>query len=141
MNMTKIGSDGREMAPPVPPVLAAFLDTKNGLMWAANDAIDKSVSYAEAEKIRDACRLFGHDDWRFATVDEMNNSVVDRTRYNPAADPELNFKPSYYWTSTPVPSVSYCAFIVNFDYGTVYIHGRNANARVRLVRSVARASQ
>jgi len=137
MSMIKIGSDGRALAQ---PSLAAFLDQKNGLMWAANDGCDKALNYADAEKAVAEFRSAGFSDWRLPTIDELE-TLRDRSRFNPAADPELGLKSSYYWSSTPfAESPSDFAWFVYFNYGGSSFGSRYATAFVRAVRS-ARASQ
>jgi hypothetical protein len=116
------------------PVVArpeAFLDAKTDLMVAAEDVPgDGSLTYADAEKAVKEFRAGGFNDWRLPTVDELN-ALVDRERYNPAADPALNMKSDYYWTSSPVASDPGCAWFVDFYHGYVSIAGRNGKCRVR----------
>ena len=136
MSMIKIGSDGRALDK---PVLAAFLDERNGLMWAAVDVSEKRMTHAEAEKTVANFKAAGFDDWRLPTIDELE-TLRDRTRCNPAADPELGLKSEWYWSSTPLASSSDFAWGVGFGYGYSDYHYRNGAGFVRAVRS-ARASQ
>jgi hypothetical protein len=137
MSMLKIGSDGRAMCA---PVLAAFHDEQRGLMWAAADVSEKSLNFADAEKAVANFRAAGFSDWRLPTIEELE-SLRDRSRFNPAADPELGLKSDWYWSSTPDASApGECAWIVGFYYGYATIHNRDNRAFVRAVRS-ARASQ
>jgi hypothetical protein len=137
MSMMKIGSDGRAMSQ---PVLAAFLDEGRGLMWASVDVAEKRMTFDEATKAVKNFKAAGFDDWRLPTIDELE-TLRDRTRHSPAADPELGLKSEWYWSSTTLASSpGDCAWGVNFDDGYSYWHGRSYTGFVRAVRS-ARASQ
>jgi hypothetical protein len=137
MSMIKIGSDGRPIGA---PTLAAFLDEKNGLMWAAHD-LDEALTFDDAVERCKKYRGAGFEDWRLPTIDELE-TLRDRTRYNPAADPELGLESTWYWSSTPAAaSPADCAWIVSFGHGNSDWGSRDNRNRVRAVRSVSRASQ
>jgi hypothetical protein len=121
------------------PVVArpeAFLDAKTDLMVAAEDVPGGSLTYADAEKAVKEFRAGGFNDWRLPTVDELN-ALVDRERYNPAADPALNMKSDYYWTSSPAASDPVCAWFVDFNRGYVGFGYRGDKCRVRAVRAAS----
>ena len=113
------------------------IDHKTGLMWARDES--KRGDYASAEKHCAELRLGGFDDWRLPTLDELQ-SIVDRTRYNPAIDSGV-FKTNGNWTWTsseyagnPGPSGS--VWIVGFYYGGVDYYHRLSAAFARAVRAV-----
>ncbi len=109
-------------------------DTKTGLMWA-KEGSGKTMNYEEAERYCHECNIGGHNDWRMPTVDELE-SLVDRTKYNPAIVSDL-FKvktDDWYWTSTPYASYSVSAWLVGFYHGSVVWGGRDSGCYVRPVR-------
>ena len=65
MSFQKIGTDGRPLGA---PELAAFLDPKNGLMWAAQDVSTKGMNWADAKVACAKFRCAGLDDWRLPTI-------------------------------------------------------------------------
>ena len=132
MSYSKIGSDGRPMGV---PVLAALHDAKSGLMWSAQDVSTKRLTWAEAKKACEEYRGAGFSDWRLPTIDELE-TLRDRTRHDPAADPELGLQSAYYWSSTPLASSpSVVAWGVNFGSGySLWIY-QGGGAFVRAVRS------
>jgi hypothetical protein len=139
MSMIKIGSDGRPLGA---PTLAAFLDKKNGLMWSAEDiGGEDGLTF---DKAVEACKNYrgaGFDDWRLPTIDELE-TLRDRTRYDPAANPDLGLASTWYWSSTPAAaSPADCAWFVHFYDGYSGWDNRHDRSRVRAVRSVSRASQ
>ena len=132
MKYSKIGSDGRPLGV---PVLAAFHDEKTGLMWPATDVSDKRMTFDQAKKACAEYRGAGFSDWRLPTIDELE-TLRDRTRIDPAADPELGLKSNYYWSSTPYAgSPSDCAWLVFFYSGGSHWGNHNAEFFVRPVRS------
>jgi len=135
--MIKIGSDGRPIGA---PTLAAFLDEKNGLMWAAIDVSEKRMNWKDAKEAAASFRSAGFDDWRLPTIEELE-TLRDRSRFNPAADPELRLKSDFYWSSSPdASSPADCAWGVSFYGGVAGVSGQDSTAFVRAVRA-ARASQ
>jgi len=79
--------------------------------------------------------LCGANDWRLPSSEELL-SIVDRSRTNPASDP--NFFPNLYffWSSSPLAGSAVNAWIVDFSYGYVgyYYGSKNDDRQVRLVR-------
>ena len=137
MTFQKIGLDGRPLGA---PNLAAFLDQKTGLMWAAQDVSSSRMTFDEAKLACGNFRCAGFDDWRLPTISELE-TLRDLSCCDPAADPELGLKSNYYWSSTPLASSpSGCAWVVYFGYGGVYYHGQDLTAFVRAVRG-SRAGQ
>jgi hypothetical protein len=137
MGFSNIGSDGRPLDK---PALAALLDEKTGLMWAAKDVSDKSMTFSEAVTACSEFRCAGFSDWRLPTIDELE-TLRDRSRYDPAADPALGLKSSSYWSSTTAASSpSFYAWLVLFGYGGSDFLLQHLKAFVRAVRS-SRASQ
>jgi len=94
----------------------------------------------------------GHADWRVPTLEELE-SLVDRTRANPATAPEFSSPgcdagcddPTdvtcsctalrFYWSSTPVAERGSRAWSVRFDLGTVEAGGLTFDVPVRAVRT------
>ena len=138
MSFQKIGNDGRPFGA---IELAAFLDEKTGLLWAAKDVSENRMTHAEAMKSHVGFRCAGLGGWDVPTIDELE-TLRDRDLFNPTADPALGLKPEAYWSSTTSkdPSLSYYAWIVSFYYGASGLNYKNYEAFVRLVRR-AGASQ
>jgi hypothetical protein len=108
---------------------------KAGLMWAATDVSEKRMTFATAKKACEDYRGAGFSDWRLPTIDELE-TLRDRTRHDPAADPELGLKSNWYWSSTPLASSpSACAWFVGFYYGSSYWYYQSGEFFVRAVRS------
>ena len=137
MSYQKIGRDGHPLGE---PALAAFFDPKTGLMWPAQDVSTSSMNFEEAKRACSNFRCAGFDDWRLPTRAELE-TLLDLSRHNPAADPELALKSEYYWSSTPVASSpGGYAWGVSFSLGHVYWANQYSTAFVRAVRG-PRASQ
>jgi hypothetical protein len=137
MKFAKIGSDGRPLGQ---PVLAAFLDEKTGLMWPTEDVSKKELNHKDALAACAAYRALGFNDWRLPTRAELE-TLIDLSRFDPAADPELGLKSAYYWSSTPLASSpGDYAWGVYFSSGHASYYLQDSTAFVRPVRS-ARASQ
>jgi hypothetical protein len=106
-------------------------DTLTGLVWSQN-TVASDVTFEDAVK---AVEALG-EGWRLPTVDELQ-TIVDRTKYEPAIDTEAfpDTGSDWYWTSTPWARRPESAhWVVNFDYGGVYDDGFYFNACVRAVR-------
>ena len=124
------------------PVVArpeAFLDAKTGLMIAAYDLVlpdgTDTFDHHSIDKALKEFRCAGHADWR-CWNDEEASLFIDRSKHDPAADPILNLKPAWYWTTTKYkPDEASYAWAVHFRYGDVSIYHRNSRFRVRAVRS------
>ena len=115
----------------------AILDTEQNIWIDLHDAANGAeLNHADAMAAAAAVRTGGKKDWRAPTDRELAN-LADRTRSRPAADPILNFLPTWYWTSTPVASFPDCAWFVSFGYGNVYHFNRHYECRVRAVRAAS----
>lgn len=113
------------------------IDAARNLMWSRAPLTRERKSFADAEAACAACRIGGFDDWHLPTVDELQ-TLIDRTRYNPAIDTtRFPATPArFFWSSSPDASDPDYAWIVNFYYGNVNLNPRRAHAFVRAVRSV-----
>jgi hypothetical protein len=138
MGYRKIGLDGYPLDE---PRLAAFLDPRTGLMWAAQDVTTKALTFAEAKEACGTFRCAGFDDWRLPTLEELE-TLRDISRCDPAADPELGLKSAGYWTSDVLASsprdYAWCVYF--FSHGNVHYSSQYSRAFVRAVRG-SRASQ
>ena len=110
----------------------AVTDTLTGLVWSQN-TVASDVTFEDAVK---AVEALG-EGWRLPTVDELQ-TIVDRTKYDPAIDTEAfpDTESDCYWTSTPCAWRPESARWVAYFYdGDVYGHGGFLNyACVRAVR-------
>jgi hypothetical protein len=137
MGYRKIGLDGYPLDE---SRLAAFLDPRTGLMWAAQDVTTKALTFAEATEACSTFRCAGFSDWRLPTLEELE-TLRDISRCDPAADPELGLKSAGYWTSDVLASPPRdFAWSVLFLNGFVYYYGQSHGAFVRAVRG-SRAGQ
>ncbi len=131
----KLGTDGRPLERDDEPHVAVY-DPLLDLTWDRGHLADEEVTMARADELAAGHRLFGLDDWRLSDVFE-GMSVVDRKRYNPAADAALlDFKsPWWYWTRevyAPDPAYRWC---VNFNSGATNALGSYDAAFARAVRA------
>jgi len=123
---TKIGSDGRAVAPGTGVEHVAVVDNTTGLMWSIeslgnlDDADDGITQEHCIERCREL-RLLDHDDWRLPTRVELAG-LIDDSRHDPAIDTEFfpNVKPRWHWTSTAAAWSSASAWFVDFNSGGVY---------------------
>jgi hypothetical protein len=125
-------------APDVTP--ATVLDAARGLMWTAQPLACGRVSNRSggaAETACTECRVGGFDDWRLPTVDELQ-TLIDRTRFNPAIDTDKfpDTPSNWFWSSSPDASDPDYAWLVAFYLGHVHLLRRGNGAFVRAVRSV-----
>jgi len=111
----------------------ALLDPKLDLMWAAEDASKDSLPHAAAMEAASAVRLLKFKDWRGPEQLELE-SLRDLSRHSPAADPLLNMKSGWYWSSTSAAWSREVAWYVYFYLGEAYCSRRSYHARVRAVR-------
>jgi hypothetical protein len=135
----KIDAQGRALPHDAADWVAVY-DAASGLMWSANDVNDAetSVDFVTAEKLCAQFDLAGANDWRLPTVDELF-ALADRTRHDPAIDPDFfpSCESDWYWTSSPAAwSPSSDAWFVGFGNGDADTYSRDAVAFVRAVRSV-----
>ncbi|MDP2141329.1 MAG: DUF1566 domain-containing protein [Gammaproteobacteria bacterium] len=76
------------------------------------------------------------DGWRLPTVDELQ-TILDRSRYNPAIDTEKfpDTKSTWYWTSSPCAWDASARWVVYFSYGSVLDSYDYGDACVRACRA------
>jgi hypothetical protein len=136
MKLIKIGANGKPLPKGSRAKAVAFLDKERGLMWPAQDLAGRHM-WSDAKKAASALDLAGASDWRLPTIDELE-TLRDRSRFSPAADPILNLQSDWYWSSTPVASApSDFAWLVHFYYGNSGDHVQCLQGLVRPVRSVS----
>jgi hypothetical protein len=131
-----IGADGAQL-PAGSTEYVAIHNTKTGLMVAAPFG-EQRFTHAEALAAVKGLTLAGSAEWRAPTVEELF-PMADRTRFEPAVDPEEYpfIESDWYWTSTVDPSSpSGYAFLVIFGYGSAGLDGQYGRGRVLAVRSV-----
>jgi uncharacterized repeat protein (TIGR02543 family) len=119
-------------------------DTDTGLMWTRCTmgqtwtgfaCMGSATAYTWAQAAALTSTLAGHGDWRLPTVRELE-SIVDRSRYNPAIDP-VAFPATGgvpYWSSTPIANAATSANTVNFLGGANGSAAKTLANYVRLVR-------
>ncbi|QTA84334.1 DUF1566 domain-containing protein [Desulfonema magnum] len=97
-------------------------DTDTGLMWSQTTHSaqhDWEGAILSCEAIASST---GFDDWRLPSKNELL-SIVDYTKYNPAASDKFATNAGYYWTSTSYVKVSdppeAKAWCINFKNGMV----------------------
>lgn len=139
-HLIKIASDGTRL-PADAKGHVAVLDTRTNLMWPAHDIYDGELRWKEIKKPCEELVLAGFDDWRNATVEEAF-LFCDRTRWNPAFDPEFfpGLKPTWYWTSTrDTEAPSSFAWYVYLHDGYAFIDYQDCRCRVLACRRAAKA--
>ena len=114
-------------------------DSTTGLEWQDNsDANGTTRTWQEAKDYCEELTLESHDDWRLPNMNELK-SLIDRSKREPAIKGDA-FKyigtSNYYryWSSSSVVGNEDGAWLVSFNYGTVYRHTKNHNNYVRCVR-------
>lgn len=124
-----------------------IFDPSTGLTWEQAGS-DKAVTYDEAiayvAKLNSE-KFGGIETWRLGD-DKQGESLVDRSRRDPAIDPIFSCKPEWYWTSKPLVSAdgsssSDCVWSVSFGLGRVYEGHRDGKAFVRAVSGPSPAGQ
>lgn len=141
-HLIKIASDGTQL-PADAKGHVAVLDARTNLMWPAHDIYDGELRWKEIKKPCEDLVLAGFNDWRNATVEEAF-LFCDRTRCNPAFDPEFfpGLKPYWYWTSTvDAEAPSSCAWYVLLHLGSAGVSYQGDSGRVLACRRAAPASQ
>lgn len=126
-------------------------DKRTGLVWkrcsegqtlSGNSCIDTAAGYTHEQALARAKSANTADSatgWRLPNVKELA-SLADRGCQSPAIDSTAfpgTSSPWWYWSSSPLVSNSYYAWVFDFENGVVgsgyydrYIHGK-----VRLVRT------
>ena len=114
------------------------LDRETNLIWTADNALEKRVDWNDAKKAASACRIGGAETWRLPAVKELI-SIVDYGREDPAIDVAFfRCKSNWYWSASPCAwAPGSVAWVVNFNYGSVYGGGQGSTAFVRAVRSAS----
>lgn len=102
------------------------------LEWSNTLLGGRRVSRNEAEA---AVAEMG-DGWRLPTVDELQ-TILDRSRYNPAINTEMfpDTKSTWYWTSSPCAWDADARWVVLFNGGDVYDGDDSYDACVRACRA------
>jgi hypothetical protein len=106
-------------------------DSVTGLVWSQN-TVASDVTFEDAVK---AVEALG-EGWRLPTVDELQ-TIVDRTKYDPAIDTDAfpDTESDWYWTSTPCAWRPESArWVVSFVIGGVNSDDFSDDACVRAVR-------
>jgi len=114
----------------------ALLNPETKRMWTAHDLSfegDEEFGHAEAENACAGLELAGFKDWYCPSVEELF-ALADRSRHSPAADPLLNMKSGWYWSSTSAAWSREFAWGVGFSLGEANCDHRYHYARVRAVR-------
>lgn len=107
-------------------------DNETGLVWTRRNASEKRLAWTEAKEACEKLELDGGG-WRLPTIKELL-SLVDYERSSPAIDPAFECNSDWYWASTPVASVSGCAWFVLFGVGGARWVDRYYYGFVRAVR-------
>lgn len=124
--MKKVVIDGIEYVPKGTQS-KTWTDPKTGLEWQLEA---KEMPWHKAEAY---AKSFG-EDWRVPTVDELQ-TLLDRTKYDPAMRDEVGFSSSsYYWSSTTYAGDTSGAWGVHFNYGYVNNYDKTGYGYVRCVR-------
>ncbi len=91
---------------------------------------------AAIAKLNELKSLQGYSDWKLASIEDYERYVIDRSRFNPAADPNLfpGLEPSWHWSSTPAAWSSASAWLVGFSYGSVAYYHRGHGGFALAVR-------
>ena len=115
-----------------------------GTTWdaSANSCADDGIAdndvytWEQALEAAASNALNGGSDWRLPNIKELA-SIVEEACYYPAINLELfpNTPSDGFWSSSPIASNSYSAWIVGFYYGYDNSIGRDYSLYVRLVRS------
>ncbi len=98
----------------------AVLLPQHGLMFTARVINAEAQRQAKLEEACKAVTCAGFSDWVMPEIEELQ-LVVDRTRYNPALDPEYfrDIPIDWLWSKTPAAWSALSAWLVSADYGGV----------------------
>jgi len=108
-------------------------DTSTGLMWQQATAgemdWESAISYCEN------LSLAGYNDWRLPNTKELH-SIVDYSKWRPTIDTLYfpNTVSSHYWSATTNSSLTYIAFGVYFEFGSIGNTPKYTTNYVRAVR-------
>jgi hypothetical protein len=108
-------------------------DSRSGLVW--QQTIAEDMYYFSTAKTLCAGLTLAGTGWRVPTKAELE-SIVDRTRYDPAIDPTAfpDTPSDNFWSSSPHPGLAGYGYYVNFVIGFTDRLDTVAMARVRCVR-------
>ncbi len=115
-----------------------YFDYETGLMWERNGNFSKKeMTWHEAMDWVIKLNYAGYSDWRLPTIDELK-SLAKRGGKRPAdwlnANGFNNVKSSGYWSSTAITGGTSLAWVVNFNFGSVYSSIKCNTKYVRCVR-------
>ncbi|MGD9972822.1 MAG: DUF1566 domain-containing protein [Desulfatirhabdiaceae bacterium] len=83
-------------------------------------------------------RFGGFDDWRLPTIQELE-LIIKRTVANPGPRIDIGFfgdtASPRYWSSTTVAQTVSCAWLINFQYGSMGNEAKHLRNHVRAVRN------
>ncbi|MGN6312892.1 MAG: DUF1566 domain-containing protein [Rhodanobacteraceae bacterium] len=136
--LIKIAADGTEM-PADSKGHVAVLIPELKLMFPAHDIVQRGVRWADIQKPCEDLQLAGFNDWRPVTIEE-GFLFCDRTRFDPAFDPEFfpGITPTWHWTSTvDAEAPSSYAWYVFLHYGSADVHNRGGSGRVLACRAAS----
>lgn len=113
-------------------VETSWVDPKTELEWQMEKYSD-TLTWSEALKYANSLG----NGWRLPTIEELG-TLLDRSKYNPAARKEIPFKDSlFYWSSTDyADDTTNYVWSVNFHDGLVYYCYKSYDYHVRCVRKV-----
>lgn len=135
---TRIGADGRPLRDGEGEHVAVY-DALNDLTWMAEPvAGGEDFQWKDAMDEARGVRLFGCDDWRAPTIQELL-SIIDYGRCDPAVDTRF-FKGPYgwTWTSTEAAAPAAHAWLVGLGGGD---SSRGLQADLSHVRAVRAGQQ
>ncbi len=113
--------------PKTPPKI----DTKTGLMWEGHN--DVRLNWFDANVYCQDLDLSEQSDWHLPDIKELQ-TLVDITKFNPAAKNGFDVIPTRYWSSTPDASISDRAWYVYFESGGTFSIDKEDEYNVRCVR-------
>jgi hypothetical protein len=102
------------------------------LMWQKDGSAER-MEHNNTEAYCKNSDIGGYKDWRMPTVEELE-SIIDRTKRNPAINPVFKCESASYWSSSPYAVYTDNAWYVHFYDGNVYFDSRLGNYYVRPVR-------
>jgi hypothetical protein len=102
------------------------------LMWQKEGSANR-MEHKDTEEYCKNSEVGGYKDWRMPTVEELE-SIIDRTKRNPAINPLFKCESASYWSSSIYANGTAVAWYVNFSVGNVSYNGRYGAYYVRPVR-------
>ena len=112
------------------------IDKSAGLMW--QDNIDTKTIKKNRKDAKQYCRSLvfaGYKDWYLPKIKQLQ-SIVDRSRHNPAIKKEFkNIQSYHYWSASPNLSANLINVLnIDFKNGQKYNTNRRGRCYVRCVR-------